>query len=281
MTPSGSILDPEAESYELTSEPLLNPEPDPEEITAETVSPPPAPAAACEPVSTYGALHLIGRDPRWLFVFWDRNDSPLPVSCGHFEVRIHNTGGALAASKSAEPGESHWLIPVPAPGACYYAEIGWFAPEVGWLVLARSEPAETAPDGPSADESASFGLLPFSLAFDRLKALSAMAGLRGLSLPELLARLSARPPEAPQSGAGQPPSEPSPSAEWTPEQRALLELLLDDLSIERFAGDSEAIERLFRRGLQEIAASGEELFSRERWDHLLRLAGGSALEGGS
>lgn len=281
MTTTGSISDPELEGYELTSEPLLNPEQEPEEPAAETVPPSPASAVVREPVSTHGALHLIGRDPRWLFLFWDRNDTPLPVSCGHIEVRVHTTGGALAASKSAEPGETHWLIPIPTPGGSYYAEIGWFAPEVGWLVLARSEPAETAPDGPSADESATFGLVPFSLAFDRLKALAAMAGLKGLSLPELLARLSAPPPAAKKSEDGQPPSEPSASVEWTPEQRALLELLLDDISIERYAGDSEAIERLFRRGLQEIAASQEELFSRERWDYLLRLAGGSALEGGS
>lgn len=271
MTPTSDQAQPPEDGYDFSSEPLLNPEPPAAEAEPAAAAPP----ATLDPVETHGALHLIGRDPRWLFLFWDRDESPLPVSCEHIEIRISTPNGSIASTRRAQAGETHWLLPAPAPGGSFFAEIGWFAPDVGWRLLARSPIAQTAPDGPSADESAAFGLLPFSLAFDRLKALAAMAELRGLSLPELLARIT-------EAAAAEPAAPSAPSApEWTPEQRALLQTLLDDLSIERFAGDSSAVERLFRRGLQEIAVSEEELFSRERWDHLLRLAGGSALEGGS
>ncbi len=259
------------DGYEFSSEPILHARsPDPtaavEPTKSETVDYP-------EPIANKGELHLVVRDQKWLFVYWDKDDASLPISCQNIEIRILSPNGDLLASQRGASAETHWLLPAPASGGSFLAEVGWFAPELGWRLFARSSVAQTAPSEPSKDETAAFGLLPFSLAFDRLNALAEMAELRGTSLPEFVAHIAA--------STGDEAEVVAPKQEWTPEQRSLLETLLDDLSIERFAGNSSAVERLFRRGLQEISISEEELFSRERWEHLLRLAGGNALEGGS
>ncbi|MFQ3577807.1 MAG: DUF4912 domain-containing protein [Verrucomicrobiia bacterium] len=254
----------EEDSYEFSNDPLVFPKP----IT-ELTPPEPPPLERALP-KTYGtqSLFLIGRDPHWLFLYWDHDLKGLPTD--RLDLKICALDGEELANHKVVAGESHWLVPTPRPGARIYAELGFLNESGEWVVLAKSDIAETQREEVSADESATFAVIPFQLAFERLKGLLELAELSNVSFADLLAQISGEMGVDSVSLQGQ----------WTEEQRALLNALAGKEVVERFAADSMAIERLFRRGLLEMREAAA-LFSPERWARLVLLASGSGVSSGS
>ncbi len=241
------------------------------------VLPPPADPFASAPSEsaaalpqTYGtgSLFLLGRDPSTIFVFWDAAFTDTVT--GGLRLELRREDGGLVTSRSVQPNENHWLLELSTPGTNVFAELILDDPQRGPVSISRSETVPTMSAGFSNDTSARFALIPFSLAFDRLIALRQIADLRHFSLADLLSEISST-----FSPSGQ--STPA----WSDEQRAVLDALVGSDIIERFAGDSEAIERLFRKALQDLGATSDSLFSGIDWSRLVSLSSPGGGAGGS
>ncbi len=259
-----SKLVEEEDSFEFSNDPLIFPKPISE------MTPPEPPPVEEELPKSYGtnSLYLIGRDPHWLFLYWDHETGALPTD--RLELRICALDGEVLASHKVVARESHWLVPTPRPGATIYAELGFFDEEGLWVLLAKSDVAKTQLEEVSSDESATFAVIPFHLAFERLKGLLELAELSNVSFADLLAQIASE--IGVDTGHLQ--------GQWTEEQRALLNALAGKEVVERFAADSLAIERLFRRGLLEMQEAASA-FSPDRWARLVSLAAGSGGSSGS
>ncbi len=214
-----------------------------------------------------GELFLIGGDPRWLFAYWDVDWSRGAPPDEQLVFRLFRSDDCIMSEQAVMRGDVHWLIQNPEAGSAFYAEIGWVGSAGAWHSLVRSGLARTVAATASSDESAAFVSIPFHLTFERLLALIELAAIEGESLVETISRL--------QREGGSLQFSKHAAASWSEEQRRILEALLGQEVLERFHLDSLEIERLLRRGIQSAAVKEEALFSRERWDHLLRLSAGA------
>ncbi len=219
-----------------------------------------------------GSIYLVGRDPDWLFAYWDVDwdDAELDRSALPL-LRLFLENGDAVSETAVRHGDRHWLLRIPEPGRRYYAEIGWFS-ESGWKTHAASAPAATMRNAVSDDDSLRFGAVPFRESFERLVALTEIAEVGGENLMDALERLQERTDRPAEKDLG-----------WTEEQRRVLDRLLGETVLERFQLNSMEIERLFRRSVQDAARGlhGSALFSRQRWDHLLRLTDAAGDHAGS
>ncbi len=216
-------------------------------------------------------LFLIGRDPKFLFCYWDVDWIKLNQDHLQPHLRLFTLGGHPMSEQPAEAGETHWLIPVPEPGLEYYLESGYWSSDGSWHTLARSAPAPTAHCSASRDHSAQFATMPFHMSFERLNALVSISAYQGEPLTQTISRLQTDAVDTP------------PDLGWTPEQRNLLDQLLGEALVENYSLDSAEIERLLRRALQELSSLGfsSDVFPKERWNYMLQLASGSGSQGGS
>jgi len=151
--------------------------------------PEPAPAASTEPKDTLGPgvaaaqvpaaprelpeaygtgrLLVLARDPHCLYAHWDLTSAQLKehetlAAEGHLIVRCHRdeAAGPVAVELPAQAGARHGFLNVPAAGARYVVELGYYGAERSWVPIAISDPAATPPDTVSQDRTVAFATIP-------------------------------------------------------------------------------------------------------------------------
>lgn len=114
---------------------------------------------------TYGTRELLAapRDPRSLYVRWDFTTPELREharkSGDHqLALRVYaDIGGPPRVIEAPVPVEArHCFVPVSPPGSQFVAELGYYAPNKDWIVLASSEPVRTPRETPSDDRTTRF-----------------------------------------------------------------------------------------------------------------------------
>jgi uncharacterized protein DUF4912 len=117
------------------------------------------------------ALHLLARDPRSLFVYWDvdldRCFATANLTARQIHLRVLREDESEEATIEIDPLAGFSFVEVSAPAAAYRCEIGCFDGE-DWRTLARSEAAQTPAAAMSEDLNAEFATLPLHLSFQRL-----------------------------------------------------------------------------------------------------------------
>ena len=67
-----------------------------------------------------------------------------------------------------KPEARNWYVPVSAPDTLYFAEIGFFARDGGWVPIVTSGVTKTPPDALAEDAAAEFATVPAHLTFERM-----------------------------------------------------------------------------------------------------------------
>ncbi len=276
MTPSDTFLLDEANGFKILPEPIAPIADETPSLPRESLPLKSVPSDETQPQTqdldlgelpaSYGSgeLYLIGGDPRWLFAYWDFDWSKAEPPKEELTLRLFRTDDRMMSEQPVMRGDVSWLMQNPQAGATFYVEIGWVGPSQIWNPLVRSGLAETVSSTASNDESATFAAIPFHITFERLRALLEIAAIEGESLAETISRL--------QRDSGSDDFLRRAAASWSEEQRRILDALIGQEVLERFELDSLEIERLLRRSVQSLTAKEDSLFSRERWDHILRLS---------
>src|SRR4029434_10897415 len=193
-------------------------------------------------------LFLIARDPRWLFAYWDFDwtkypDAAMRGGFAQFFLRILKADGTQETIVEITPEARNWYVPVTAPDTLYFAEIGFFARDGGWVPAVASGVTKTPPDSLAEESAANFATVPLHLSFERMLELVQQRMQEGESLLDAVARLT-------DEGrrivfqAGKAPT-------WTDEQRALLAALLGHSLLDRIGLGAEEIDQLLRKQLLE------------------------------
>lgn len=197
-------------------------------------------------------LFLVARDPRWLFAYWDFDWTKFPAAAmrgGHAQyfLKITKANGVQETIVEITPEARNWYVPVSSPDALYFAELGFFARDGGWVPIITSGVAKTPPDALAEDAAIEFATVPAHLSFDRLLTLVRQQMEEGETLLEAVARITDEGRKL-AFRAGQAPN-------WNEEQRALLAVLLGHSLIDRIGLGSEEIDQLLRKQLLETLQS--------------------------
>jgi hypothetical protein len=114
-----------------------------------------------------GRLLVLARDPHCLYTHWDLTSAQLKqyqsmASDGRLIVRGHRdeAAGPVAAEMTTEAGARHVFLAVPAAGARYVVELGYYGVERRWVSIAAASPAETPHETVSEDRTAVFATVP-------------------------------------------------------------------------------------------------------------------------
>jgi len=193
-------------------------------------------------------LFLVARDPRWLFAYWDFDWTKYPGAAmrggfAQFFLRISKSDGTQETIVEITPEARNWYVPVSAPDTLYFAEIGFFARDGGWVAAVSSGVAKTPPDSLAEETDTDFATVPLHLSFERMLELVERRMEEGESLLEAVARLT-------NEGrkiifqAGKAPT-------WTDEQRALLAALLGNSLLDSMGLGSAELDQLLRKQLLE------------------------------
>jgi uncharacterized protein len=142
-------------------------------IHAEAPGPPTAPAPAvsqAEPAElpeSYGTgkLHLIPRDPHWLYAHWDippeqqRQYNELSAS-NHLLVRVQpETAAAPVKEIPVHPDSRHWFVHVDLAATDYSAQLGYYQPDGQWQTVASAPAAGTPPEVASPNRAIQFATI--------------------------------------------------------------------------------------------------------------------------
>ncbi len=201
----------------------------------------------------YGSrnVFLTARDPHCLYAYWDWDWSEFPLlrqPQAEPRMRVLDEAGEVVREISLNREARNWYVDVPEANTHYIVEIG-VAPQPGrWEPVTSPVGARTPNDRFGEEKGFSIASVPFHLHFDELLATLREAVEEGESLTRALGRLQA---------IGLPiDAEGNVLTELTPEQRALLELLLGRDVWERMQAGSLDLASLFRAELAETLSSG-------------------------
>jgi hypothetical protein len=114
-----------------------------------------------------GRMHLLVRDPHCLYAHWDltsaqlKQHEALSADAG-LVVRCHRdeANGPLAAECPMPAGARHGFLTVPAAGAQYVAELGYYGVGRQWVLIAVSEPVTTPHETASEDRTFELAAVP-------------------------------------------------------------------------------------------------------------------------
>ncbi len=145
-------------------------EPQPYETTTE---PPAEPGAVREPE---GGIHLLARDPDWLFAWWEYRPGQAKAAReaarrGRLQLRLHRfeNGRWTEVFRTAVPENArNWYIRAGTPDAGFEAEIGYEDDRGVFRLLGRSRRVTTPRAAPGAEEEPRFVTIPFDLPFAQL-----------------------------------------------------------------------------------------------------------------
>ncbi|PKN47074.1 MAG: hypothetical protein CVU59_04115 [Deltaproteobacteria bacterium HGW-Deltaproteobacteria-17] len=120
-----------------------------------------------------GSIHLMPRDPKWLFCYWDVSEEKRASSgkygYGRLYLRLHdvthvifNGTNSWSVHQFALNEEARWwYIPVPAEGRHFMAELGYRMPDGTWNSLGTSDAVIPPPGSQSPWVHDVFVSLPF------------------------------------------------------------------------------------------------------------------------
>ncbi|MBN2723218.1 MAG: DUF4912 domain-containing protein [Deltaproteobacteria bacterium] len=120
-----------------------------------------------------GTIHLMPRDPRWLFCYWDISEDTRAhsgkYSGGRLFLRLHDVthikfdGTNSWSVHQFELNEEArwWYIPVPSEGRHFLAELGYLLPGGKWNSLGNTDPVVPPPGSKSPWVHDVFITLPF------------------------------------------------------------------------------------------------------------------------
>jgi hypothetical protein len=276
---------PAAGTFTLSQVPVVGEEPvvakyevAPEPIAPPAVSPPAYEDLGELPASYHEeTLFLTARDPRWLFAYWDFDWTKVPAQgfrygAPIFYLRIAQATGAVETTVEVQPQARNWYVPVSAPGAAYFAELGYYNNDGTFVTCLRSGITTTPPESLAEDHApAQFATVPATLSFESLLELVKTQIQDGESLLGAVARLTGT--EAITFRGGQAPT-------WTDEQRALLAALLGGALIDRMGLGSAELDELLRKTLHERLHSESASGFGAVWQRALGLGGESSLFSG-
>jgi len=229
-------------------------------------TPPAAPALSTggELPESYGTqqLFLAARDPHWLYAYWDFSGEQLKKynglsADGHLVLRIFR--GSAESEPISEihlhPESRTWFAPVPAAGAKYLGELGYYDALRKWVSLARSGATFTPPDSLSDDTSIRFATIPSDVSFAELLSLVKEAVREHVPLVEAMQQMRAQ-------GYLDLPEPETIQSEWTPAQeKALADVISIDQVRRVWIGSLEITELIRRQLLQQISSIGAAQFS--------------------
>ena len=146
---------------EATSSP--QPTPGPKPVPTER-----APEKAVLPESYgTGKLHLLARDPHWLYAHWDLGpEQQLEYNTlskdRHLVLRVRpgTLAGHAITDLHVHPESRSWFIHVERAAGSYTAELGYYPAERRWVKLAATGPVETPADTVSRDKTLRFATIP-------------------------------------------------------------------------------------------------------------------------
>jgi len=200
-------------------------------------------------------LFLAARDPRWLYAHWDfsreqlRKYNGLSVD-GHLLLRVYRGApeGEPLSQIHLHPESRDWFVPVPAAGAKYLAELGYYDATRKWVSLTRSGATFTPPDSLSEDTSVRFATIPPETPFSELRAMVKGAVREHLPLVEAMQQMRAQ-------GYRDLPAPEEIENDWTPDQEKALGEVISIDHLRRIWIGSLEITELIRRQLQEQVSS--------------------------
>jgi hypothetical protein len=209
----------------------------------------------------YGTKKLLvtARDPHWIYAHWDLNREQLreyngKSIDGHLILRVFKDAvdGNLVGEIHVHPESKNWFVNVPAGGAKYIAELGYYQKPGAWTRISVSAATVTPSDNLSEDTTVWFETLPADLQFQQLVQLVKAAVSENVPLLEAIQQLRA-------SGfKGLPDAHAAASGKWTSEQeRALAELVTMDSVRRVWMGSLEITELIRRQLLQQISSAIE------------------------
>jgi hypothetical protein len=203
-------------------------------------------------------LHLLARDPHWIYAHWDFTREQLKYynalsANRHLSLRVFKDTVADQPSAEIEvhPESRNWFVNVDHGGTKYVAELGYYSRvSKEWVAIATSTATQMPPDRPSDDVSVWFETLPPDLRFDRLVQLVKAAVAENFPLMETIQHLRA-------SGfPGLPTADAVAAETWTAaKDRALAELVNRDNVGSSWIGSLE-IPELISRGVEQGLSSG-------------------------
>jgi len=195
-----------------------------------------------------GQLFLAARDPHWLFVYWDLDLSLFDVSLileddATFYLKVFTTAGDLIDQIKVNQEARNWYFPVTDAGVTYFVELGYNNSQDGWSVIGTSN-STLAPSDSFSDGPVEFASVPFHLSFNRLLELVHSDLVNGISLVGALSKLQNSTDLDLQQIA----------AQWTNEQKRLLETLVGPELVAQISLGSAGIDQIFRQRLSEALA---------------------------
>lgn len=153
--------------------------------------------------ASYGTqrLHLVARDPRWLYAEWDftraqsRTLAKLSAD-GHLHLRIHRDSfsGLVVAEVELPDAVQHWFLPVARGETRYVAELGYRNAQKNWVAVAQSAPVVTPTEKLAADDSAMFATIPQDVPFKKIIETLGASVAQNIPLVEVIRQCRARLP---------------------------------------------------------------------------------------
>jgi hypothetical protein len=145
---------------------------------------------------SYGTkkLFLVARDPGILFAYWDLSqvqyqEAARSANEGKVFLEVYVPGEGRVQQIHVWDSHRNWYLQVNRPDTNFVAQLGYYRPDGGFEVLARSAEVRTPRDDLSPNTEANFVTIPFHLSFQQLYDLIAGQIKPGEELAEALARL--------------------------------------------------------------------------------------------
>jgi hypothetical protein len=213
---------------------------------------------------SYGTqkLFLVARDPRILFAYWDLSqfqyqEAARVAKDGKIFLEIYVPGEGRVQQIHVWDSHKNWYIQVNRPDTAFIAQLGYYTPDGGFVVLARSAEVRTPRDTLSPNTTVQFVTIPFHLAFHELHEIISEQAQEGEELADTLARL--------QSSDYMLPFEAKVPAELSREEsEGLVEYLGDEEVRRRMVGSFEITE-ILRKRFETALSSGQWNSSGAGW----------------
>jgi hypothetical protein len=213
---------------------------------------------------SYGTkkLFLVARDPNILFAYWDLSavqyqEAARAAHDGKVFLEVYVPGEGRVQQIHIWDTHRNWYLQVNRPDTTFLAQLGYYRPDGGFEVLARSAEIRTPRDTLSPNTNARFVTVPFSVSFRELFDLIAGQAQPGEELAETLARLQRTDFDLPFQARI--PRDLTPK-----ESDELLEYLGDEEVRRRMVGSFEITEILKKR-FETMVSSGQWVSSAGAW----------------
>src|ERR1700677_3360801 len=213
---------------------------------------------------SYGTkkLYLTARDLNILFAYWDLSqvqyqEAARAAHDGKVFLEVYVPGEGRVQQIHIWDSHKNWYLQVNRPDTQFVAQLGYYRPDGGFEVLARSSEVRTPRDTLSPNTDARFVTIPFKVSFRDLFDMVASLAQPGEELAETLARLQRSDHELPFQARV--PRDLTPT-----EADELLEYLGDEEIRRRMVGSFEITEILKKR-FETMVSSGQWASSAGAW----------------